>query len=380
MSRMENLNNRRLNRRAVAGDPATRSKRGRPPSKPWDAVPRAIFVLQLMHRRGASLDDLNRDLLPPAAGIPPLGECAGAFIQVAPRPMSRRGSVRDVGAVSPRAGVNFERPLLDGADPTGRYRIEGSSKFTLADRAEAHEPGSEDWLLKPVDAYFRDELPPVAHASATIDEIASRLGLARLDAASMDRLLNERPDAVQELVLPQLRFLSQLHSPLHLSLLVAILHEQVWRLPRAADPTAFRDSLVMYRETCQSAFETLAKHPMMSVHSRGASVAKTLLALGTDMTWRVFRDGARSPRPPEGAPAPVSAAPLFIADRGELADAHECVSLSWAHPIERYLLDEYPPNAYFGGMLPSRADALRALEDLLKCTYGASDAAPGVLA
>lgn len=326
----------------------------RPPKSPFQSLRSRLWVLWLMERCDVlDLAPLNAQLtLPPARD--------GFVLGLSPQPLTELSKEDRI----------FEGPLERGTDPAGKYfgkrddlpsgASGTSSRFSLAERVEEHIPGSRDWLMEPMAPYLECALPPVSYALDVRRKILSQLGLRQIGAAATEFGLAHAEHDVTRVAQGQYQYLAKLTNPLHLPLLITILHEQCWHDPHsgsAADASRYT----------VEAFDQLLRHPMMARHQLGKLVQSDLGIMRFLIPYTAKQDGAHS-HPAPGMERPSTSVPiLFCRNFDDFEDARYVASLGLIVPWPHY--DRTVHSKFYRtdkALKPSREESLRALAELLQ--------------
>jgi hypothetical protein len=284
----------------------------RPPKAPQQLVRPRIWTLSLMNCLGASVDDLNRQLVLPPSGRP-------FVFGKEPRPEK---------TLTKRDWI-FQGPLERGTDPAGKYFGTGNDRYCLAERVEGYIPGSRAWLLEPLAPYLELDLPPVGYAVDAITRLSLELGLYRISGDAIKFGAQERLALIRNLADQQLDQFSKVLSPRHLSLLVALYHERCWHDPKASQA-------IRLGEAVHAAFDSLIQHAMFRRHEAGEVALQELRTAQDSISWNVRKDGQRSARPQRAWYLPSDLPTLFCRNFEDSSDADYCASLGVAIPLTHY--------------------------------------------
>ena len=306
-----------------------------------------LWTLRLMDALGASLDQLNCQLVLPPTNRP-------FVLGSEPPPLTPRT----------QREKTFQGPLERGTDPAGMYFGSTAERYSLAARVEEHVPGSRAWLLEDIAPYLERNCPPIGTAVDLQSAILSRLGLHCFSEAAAEYGFSEHPDLCHRLVREQLAWLAEVKAPEHLALLVAMCHIRHWLRPRTEEAFAFYKAVRL-------AFGALAQHSSVMRHTRGGRVlVAEVHSAAEHVVHSIKVYGHRSIAPenefgqPQVPTVPWHTHTLLCGASKRIGELDSAAALQVCIPME-HIFDGAPAERAYEGDYPSQAESRSALLKML---------------
>lgn len=333
--------------------PAPSKVRRRPAKSATQEVRAKVWVLKLLDRLGATIQQLNCQLVLPPEDFP-------FELGVRPKPLE-----------CARADRTFEGPLRRGADPAGHFFGNAEDRYSLAERCEQHIPGSRSWLMEGLAPYLNDDCPDIGYAGELLRTVLRASGLHAVHPDAIRYLQKCFPLRVQRLALAQLEWLSEARRAEHVEILVALAHESQWRSPDGFEATQCQDAILRV-------FTALSRQPWIQHPTVGSGVAESLLEAGGHVARQIAKCGhrSRSSNLDDGSHFPrcdrySNLWPLLCRSSPDVDQLEDATSLQVSWPLQ-HLFRGPPATRCYVGDLPSPEESRKAAARLLDLAYPAT--------